>query len=640
MERADLLPHTAWLRDPTGAMTVAQAQASSSWHPSTGRLNEGFTHDAIWLRIQIDRPVEAPPLWILEFNNGDLADLRVYERSANGIWREHQAGEDIPQRDWDLAYRVPLFRLDLKEPGPHTYWVRITSRCSLSAQVRLWRPQSFDAGALRESMAYGWLFGAYATIFIFHLFFWRWAHEEVSRWYACYVANGLCQMILTFGHFQWWTGMPGWLCDKVLAVLICSAIWIGINMCVLFMGLQWHMPRTARALTRLSACLSVVFGLLAVGVNYATGVAPAQLSILALIIVLVAIAIRLCKQGHRQAFYFLLAFGIYFIAIVVRILRNFTVLPPNFVTDNGFQIGAIIHMLVMSITITQRHNTLKQKKLEAQTEALLAKNEYAAALESEVDARTASLVTEIERRKTLEDELRQALIHEQLARQEQRDFVAMVSHEFRTPLSIIDISAQRLIASSTVAADIMWERCKNIRQAVQRMTALMNEFLSMDRIEDDLRALALTNVDPRLLLQRVVDELHQQRIRIVCAHLPPRFCCDAELLRIAIHNLLSNAIRNAPAETDIRLSAVGLENGIVIEVADQGKHIPADELPRLFQKYFRGRAAKSSAGTGLGLYLVMRIVKQHHGQITVVSEPGLGNTFSLSLPDQSGSSPQ
>jgi len=625
MERVDLVPYMAWLRDSTGTMTV-------EWHPLPGSFNPGFTRDAIWLRIEIDRPAEAPQDWLLEVGNADLAHLGLNERAVDGTWHERQLGEDISRSDWDMDYRTPVFRLDLAAPGRHTFWLRVRSRTSMSAQVRLWRPQRFEAAARHESLAYGLLFGAYATIFIFFLFFWRWTREKVSLWYTWYVFNSLGQMVLTFGHLQQYTGIPGRITDGILSLLICSSIWIGVNVCVLFISLPKYMPRTARWLTCSAAWLSAIYSLLAMCIGYATGVVPAQISVLVFILVLVAIAFRLWRHGERQTRVFLLAFGIFFVGVVLRILRNFTFLPPNFLTDNGYQIAAVAHMLVMSLAIAGRYNTIKQEKAQAQAEALRAETEYALSLESEVAARTTSLVDEIGRRTVAELELRQALLAEQKARQEQLDFVAMVSHEFRTPLSIIDTSAQR-IASDAGAPEAAQERCSNIRRTIQRMTLLMDEFLSLDRLDSASRSFAPSNVDPEHMIHGIAHEWEQGQITVTCRNLPANFRCDTELLGIALRNLLANAIRHSPEHRPIELSASGRHNDMVIEISDQGSGIPSDEIPMLFQKYFRGRGSRDKPGAGLGLYLAKHIIDLHSGHLSVESTLGKGTTFTIFLPN-------
>lgn len=621
----------AWLRDASGAMTIDQAATSPAWRALPGSLNPGFTHDAIWLRVTVDRPTDAPRDWLLEVNNAVFAEVQLYQATGHDAWHESRAGGDVPRSEWDWDYRAPVFRLHLEEPGPHTFWLRIRARTSISAQVILWQPTGFHTRANDESLAYGLLFGAYAAIFIFHLLFWTWTREEVNRWYACYVASSIGQMLLNFGHLQQYTGMPGPVGDMLLALLICSSIWFGVNMCVQFLGLAVLKPRLARILPALALVLAVVTSFLAVDVSYAAGVAPAQISILILIAILTTVGVRLWLQGHRHAGFFLLAFGIYFAGIVVRILRNLTLLPPNLLTDNCYQVGAIAHMAVMSLAITWRYNAMKQENTKAQAEALRAQTEYALSLESTVKSRTASLVAEIGRREATEGELRLALEAEKQARQEQCDFVAMVSHEFRTPLSIIDTCAQR-IAGSTGAPQATRDRSDNIRQAVQRMTSLMDALLSLDHLDIALRAFALTSVDPEPLLCSVASEWDRDLVAITCHALPAQLACDPELMRLALRNLLANAIRHSPEGSSVQLRAVGRDDGIAISITDRGHGIPNDELPKLFQKYFRGRGAAGSPGTGLGLYLVRRVIDLHHGDIRVNSQLGQGTTFVISLP--------
>jgi len=104
------------------------------------------------------------------------------------------------------------------------------------------------------------------------------------------------------------------------------------------------------------------------------------------------------------------------------------------------------------------------------------------------------------------------------------------------------------------------------------------------------------------------------------------------LLRIALRNLLANAVRHAPEGVPVQFHAQGrVDGGVDFAVADAGCGIPADELPRLFQKYFRGRGAQDKPGAGLGLYLVQRIARLHGGTVVVTSNAA-GSRFVLTVP--------
>ena len=391
-----------------------------------------------------------------------------------------------------------------------------------------------------------------------------------------------------------------------------------------------RMPRTSRWLVGSMAVLSAMTGLLSLTVSYAAGVAPAQIVAVVEVAVLIAIALRLMRQGYWPAAMFLAAFGLYYIGIVLRVARNFMLLPPNLLTDNSFQISAIAHMVVMSLAIFYRYNSLRAAAEQAQAETLMLKTKRAEALEDEVAARTRSLTAEIARREQLEADLRTSLDVEKLARQEQRDFVEMVSHEFRTPLAIVDTSVQRIAGSEPSAATR--ERCSNIRQATRRMIRLMDEFLSLDRVDGDLATFTAVDEDAAAIVRGAAAEWDQGSIEVACIDLPRHIACDAGLLRIALRNLLANAMRHSPAGVAVRLHAQGrADGGIDFAVADAGCGIPADEIPRLFQKYFRGRGAQNKPGAGLGLYLVERIATLHGGTVAVTSSAA-GSRFVLAVP--------
>lgn len=164
------------------------------------------------------------------------------------------------------------------------------------------------------------------------------------------------------------------------------------------------------------------------------------------------------------------------------------------------------------------------------------------------------------------------------------------------------------------------------------MTSLMDALLSLDPLDNALRAFALASVDPEPLLRSVAREWDGDTVVVTCSALPGTFPCDPELMRLALRNLLSNAIRHSPQDSPVHLDAVGGDNGIAISITDRGHGIPSDELPKLFQKYFRGRRAAGKPGTGLGLYLVKRVIDLHQGSIRVDSQLGHGTTFVISLP--------
>jgi len=624
--RINLLGSLAWLKDESGTLTFDEVRVrGDDFRPLQSDLSAGFTHAAVWLRFDVQPAMQAPSEWILEVANALLDDVRLYVPRNDGTYVEHLSGENFPRTQWEIDYRNPSFHLHFDSSKPQRHYLRLWTRNALSTSILLWQPETFAAATRAEAFNYGIFYGVYGLILVFHFFFWAWTRERIGGWYLGYVALNCLAAAITAGYVQRLTGLPGAMSDALLGVMICMMLGVSNTFTLMQMELATVMPRFNRIYLPIMWGIGIVTSLVVLSGNYGAGVGLAQVVILACIAMLIPIGIRLALRGHRPARFFLFAFGIFYAAVVLRFLRNLGFLPPNLLTEYGIQIGTLLHLVVMSLGITGHYNQIKREKLAAQ--AALTES-----LEVQVMERTATLVEEIARREELELEMRRALEVEVQARQEQHDFVGMVSHEFRTPLAIINTVTQQLANNLDAPHGKSIQRCTHIRESARRMTDMMDEFLSLDRVGSELR-LNRSSCDLQQLIMAVVDEGESERLQVDCENLPASFVCDVALLRVALRNLIANAIRHSPEGVSVKLTARGAVNGgVEIVVADEGSGIPSDEIPKLFQKYFRGRAAQTQPGAGLGLYLVERIANLHGGSVRVKSTPGQGSLFVLALP--------
>jgi signal transduction histidine kinase len=235
--------------------------------------------------------------------------------------------------------------------------------------------------------------------------------------------------------------------------------------------------------------------------------------------------------------------------------------------------------------------------------------------------------------------LEEKLAEEQRLTQLQRNFVSMASHEFRTPLTIIDGHAQRLAAlRHRLDADELAERAHKIRSAVRRMTNLIEGLLNSSRLTDGEVGLYFhpAEIDVRALLSEAC-QLHREiapRSQI-WENFPPEpllLAGDAKLLFQVFSNLLSNAIKYSPDGGLITVTADAAADAAVVAVQDRGLGIPADDLPRLFERYYRASNVSGIVGTGVGLYFVKMVTELHQGDIGVESKEGEGSRFALTLP--------
>jgi two-component system OmpR family sensor kinase len=235
--------------------------------------------------------------------------------------------------------------------------------------------------------------------------------------------------------------------------------------------------------------------------------------------------------------------------------------------------------------------------------------------------------------------LQEKLAEEQRLAALQRNFVSMASHEFRTPLSIIDGHAQRLISMrERCGATEVAERAGKVRNAVGRMIELMDNLIGSGRLIDAELELyyhaALADLRPMLR-----EVCHVQRelspglqILEVLTSGPLWVFGDVSLLSQVFGNLLSNAVKYSPNGGLIKLRAYLEQDEAVITVEDQGLGIPNRDKLRIFERYYRGSNTAGIGGTGVGLHLVKLMVDLHHGAIEVQSVEGGGSRFTVRLP--------
>ena len=263
-----------------------------------------------------------------------------------------------------------------------------------------------------------------------------------------------------------------------------------------------------------------------------------------------------------------------------------------------------------------------------QREATEANHRYE--LEALVQQRTMEIE---EKNRNLESALRKEREYSSLLDQ----FVAMASHEFRTPLTIIDSVAQRLFRrADSLPPEKLKESALKTRNAVQRMILLIESVLSsssMDagRFKMKPQACSLADI-VNGVCQRAQDLSPQHRIDVRLGDLPEQIAGDPHMLEQVFSNLLSNAVKYAPDQPHIDVVGFARDGYAGIAVTDQGVGIPAAEQSKLFDRFFRASTSTGIAGTGIGLNLAAQVVELHGGRIEVESAEGRGSTFTVYLP--------
>lgn len=236
-------------------------------------------------------------------------------------------------------------------------------------------------------------------------------------------------------------------------------------------------------------------------------------------------------------------------------------------------------------------------------------------------------------------ELKRALEAEKEMSAMQRQFVTMASHEFRTPLAIIDGTAQRMtkrIRNNLASPDDSLDRLDKIRNAVVRMTKLMESTLSVAKMEQGALVMNLLPCDVAALISEICERQQEisdaHRIHYDVNQLPKTIIADTGSIEQIFTNLLSNAVKYSPDAPDINVEAKVEGSDVVISVSDNGLGIDEEDLPHLFERFFRAKSSMGTAGTGIGLNLAYQLIKMHDGTFSVKSTLHEGSTFTVHLP--------
>jgi signal transduction histidine kinase len=220
-----------------------------------------------------------------------------------------------------------------------------------------------------------------------------------------------------------------------------------------------------------------------------------------------------------------------------------------------------------------------------------------------------------------------------------RTFIADMSHELRTPITALRTFNDLLSAGAVEDESVRDEFIDESALQIERLEWLAQNLLDLSKFDAGLAEVRMQRIDLRPLVERVVDEarLPAARKGVLLEYgaplLPVLAQADATRMQQALSNVLLNAVKFTPAGGRIDVRLERQVKTVYVHVRDTGPGIPADEIPHIFERFYRGPStATSVGGSGLGLPIVQSIMHAHHGDVEVSSEPGTGTEVVLSLP--------
>lgn len=590
------------LRDKTKLMTLDQARAAHAegqFKPLAGNLGFGYIPDAVWLRLSIAQ--EHPAARWLEVMPPYLDDIRLYHIRSDGKIDERRAGDRLPQSAKEEDYRGTLFKLAL-QPGEHELYLRLQTTSTMAAIVKLWQPDRFERHLRLGYFAFGLYFSLILTVLLFNAVNWVVSRRSIFLVYVGYLFLNALQ----------WLGINGFVAEFIfpaqpllanltLGMSLSLAAAMAYGFFIMVLDLKQHHPVLYRlSLAGMALCIVTA---LATPFGYYGVFAPWMLGFGVLTLFAVPWpARRLWRTGDLWARLLAVAYLIYGVLIAINILGVLAVLPFGETINLAGMASNIAHILLLHFAIM-----LHYRRLEA---------DHAAALEKSALAE------------------RQAAL-DKTYREDQDRLLAMITHEIRTPIAVIDAATQTLEALDDIPSADREERYDRIHRSVNRLSVLLD--LTVAQTRSDVADWQLTQgmVEPSALTDEVIRLLGSplaQRIQVSTEGPLPTLFGDDRMLRFALLNLLDNATKYAPSDTPVRMHIKAENQGVIWQIEDDGPGIPAGMEEKIFEKYVRAGESTGKAGLGLGLYLARHIVERHGGTLKVESGRSQGACFVCYLP--------
>jgi len=554
-------------------------------------LSLGFTQGSIWLRIHLPAALskEKAPL-LLSVNPPFIDEVQAYIPQPDGTVQAFRTGDQVVADASLPKMRMASFPIQPFDGWQDTpVYLKLTSRNVMMFDVALRSIAQVEQDERQMLFWFSLLFGLIAFALMSSLFVGLMMRDDAFLFYALYLVIGLTLISAIYG---WWRFVsPLGSTDLILA--ICQLV-VFLPLLLLFarlLDLKTHYPRFYRFLLLLAMMVLVVgFALLSLGL-FQWSVMMAQVLIVFAAMSLVAMGIGLIHKEPLAPFV-LLMFSVSFVGVLVRLLMHQGWLPVTVLTQYGLMIGFVWQALALYLMLGYRLNRLHHEKRVADTRADVAEQEVG---------------------------------HRRL-------FMNMLNHELRTPMAIIDSAACNLLSAQANVSKEDRLRLDKIANAIEQMRQLMQLCLGSDRLLCSLKQSHATLSLARLLesvLAQLATRSDADRVIYEALDEDVRVLGDAELLRLAITNLLDNALKYSAANQDVELLVTRPSPALVrLSVVDKGCGFdPTIDLG----KVKRGANVGNTKGLGMGLALVHEIVAQHKGRLFIESSSAAGSVVCIEL---------
>ncbi|MDR7307647.1 diguanylate cyclase [Rhodoferax saidenbachensis] len=399
-----LTAHFEYLEDPGAAWTLTDVMESARAmefrrpnNPSSAAIGFSYTRSAVWLRLPLANPSNQPLQRVLEINYALLAHIDFYAPDARGVYQLTQTGYARPFANRPLPGRFFLLPVTLPPQSQQVVYLRVETPNSLNIPARMWEPQALQTHQHADYALQALYFGVVLAIAFYNLMLFVVLRDKNYLLYVIFSGS----VALALGTFSGlgtefvWGDIPAL---TTIGVNVFTAV--AAAAMLEFARRILNTAALSKPLDRVLQGLIVVNGISFFALIFWFRTFTPWFIVLSVItpLVLLATGIWSALRGQRSAYFFVAAFAAILLAVVLTHLRNLGLLPTNFLTTDGTQIGSAMEMLLLSFALADRYNGMRRDQLQAQEQTLKAQEELVSTLreaehvlEAKVEERTAEL---------------------------------------------------------------------------------------------------------------------------------------------------------------------------------------------------------------------------------------------------------
>ena len=592
-------------------------------------LNFGLSKATYWLKLTLQRTEGTSTDWVLDIPFFGLDKVSLYSpdgRTYHSGLMESVSSQPLPSRFFAFPIHV--------NTSPLTYYIEVRSGYPISIPLKLVPQNQFFHSEQLYTLAQAVYFGGLITLALYNLLIFLSLRDRSFLLYFLFATSMGLGMFSGngFARVYLWPNLVAW--DQISqSFFFALSGAFGLKFAQSFLNTSQLKRASHQAISVISYAYLLVAILMPLSMFYGFGIRQLYSAFFGLtipmVMLLFIVVLQAIRNHQHSAHYFAIAWGSLCAGAIIAYLRIMDLVPSNIFTNYALQVGSAFEMVMLSLALADRIHSERLMREQAKREALASK-EAALRTLRESEARLEHLVKE------RTNYLELLLENEKNVRAQYVRFGAMISHEFRNPLGIIETQLKLLKHEFQLGINQFEKRYKTLVSATQRLAILFERWVQSDRLNNMMEVIRPTRIELNAWLSDLIRKYrsyqanHRILLQVPTQEVHAEF--DEQLLQTAILNLIDNACKYSSEDTDVNVTLSVSDNEFSICVTDIGIGIDPGHHEAIFKEYFRVNENSPTRGIGLGLAFVKKIAELHGGRIEVASRISEGTRMCLRIP--------